>query len=191
MIDETLEYSICQYLDGELAPHEVAALQKRLAEDPEAAALLEEYRKLNGAMDQAFAMPAVRWDALAAGLSATIEEEEQAQRMRISTWLTTGVRLAMAAAVILAVALFASLYKSGDTAGPADPLVATSHVLVEGPLAEAPRGPAVADVEILPPTLAEAPGRSAEAYAMEGLISLPSRIVVIASESDSGQDILR
>ncbi len=75
MIDETLEFQITQYLDGDLSPDAVAALDQRLADDPEARQLLDEYRKLNNVLAAAPPVPAVNWDRLAAGISASVDED--------------------------------------------------------------------------------------------------------------------
>ena len=47
MIDETLEFQITQYLDGDLPAEAVAAFEERLGADADVREVLEQYRKLN------------------------------------------------------------------------------------------------------------------------------------------------
>ncbi len=56
---------------------------------------------------------------------------------------------------------------------------------------EAPTGPAVAQVEILAPTLAQNPSRPAESYALEGFADGPTHIEMIAPGAQPSEDNLR
>jgi len=72
MTTDQLEYSIAQYADGTLPAAERAALEARLATDERARAMLEAYRRLDAAIAgvrAADAVPAVRWDDLAARIA--------------------------------------------------------------------------------------------------------------------------
>src|SRR5258706_13819467 len=79
MLDEQLEFSISQYLDGTLSPDEAAALEARLKDDAAARELLEEYRNLNALLKSPAGLPAIAWDELAAHLSRSVREAEQAE----------------------------------------------------------------------------------------------------------------
>jgi anti-sigma factor RsiW len=75
MIDERLEFAISQYLDGDLPPQERAALEQRLAADPAARQLLEQYRSLNNAMRSAARLPPVNWQRLAQAISGAVAQQ--------------------------------------------------------------------------------------------------------------------
>src|SRR5437660_8410823 len=72
------------------------------AYDIEARALLEDFRKLDGALKREMTLPAVNWDRLAERLSdAVAEEDERARRVyRIGAWWG---RVAIAAMVLIAI----------------------------------------------------------------------------------------
>src|SRR5439155_7362633 len=108
---EQLEFRISQYVDGALPAAEAAALVETLASDAEARALLEDFRKLHSAMAREAALPAVKWDRLAAHLSDAVAAEDRATRsipmpMPIAaaapsrTWWR---HVAVAAAVLIAI----------------------------------------------------------------------------------------
>ncbi len=179
MIDERFEFLLTQYLDGTLSEEEKRSVEERLVSDREAAELLEEYRLLNAATAAAFELPPVRWDDLAASISAEIADEQRASRMRIGTWVRTTSRVAIAAVILLGASLF---FRSGHTP--------PSLAEVTGPVAEKPAGPSFAEVSISPPTLAQNPSRPAEAYAAEAFVSGPTHIEVFATAIEGGQDSL-
>jgi negative regulator of sigma E activity len=91
---EQLEFTITQYLDGTLPPEESAALQVRLANDPEARALLAEHQKLT-ALLRAEGLPELDWDELASDFSAvvtgTVGERSRADDQRLNTILKSAV----------------------------------------------------------------------------------------------------
>jgi len=208
MIDETLEFRLTQYLDGDLAPAERAEMETILARDAAARELLDEYRRLDAVVKAGLPrMPAVNWDRLAQELSLAIDEEQAAatrrirpaadaaadtgSTYRIGAWFTNVTRMAIAAAVVLVMAVGLKVYQGGTTTPsgkPVGPGIAKMEPSIEGPKAEVALGPVVADVEIGPPTLAQSPSRSADSYGVETLVSSPSRIEVFASESSSAQD---
>ena len=69
-----LEFFISQYLDGTLNDADRRSLEARLDADPEAQALLAEYRKLNASLVSLPQPPAVRWDGLADQISRAVAE---------------------------------------------------------------------------------------------------------------------
>jgi len=182
MFDEAFEFEISQYLDGALPAPRREALEKRLAEDPQARRLLEQYRQLDAALAAAAPLPAVHWDRFSQHVQQAIDDEEQAQRLRISSWMRTSTRLAIAAGLLLVVGIWAWFIGSGGGGG------APQSVAVVEIGAPAPTGPAVVQIEVLRPTPAQAAAKGTDAYALEDLVTVPARIVVVASESDWGQD---
>jgi anti-sigma factor RsiW len=179
VIDEQLEFRITQYLDGTLPAEEAAALFDELARSPEAMATLDEYRKLDALMT---AEPTgIKWDALAEHISAHIDED-QAGRMRIG-FLAAPLRIAVAAAVLLAVGVGSWLALRPDglmDTGPERPI---ARVDIAGPAAEAADGNAVAQIEIGGPALAD--GEVGNFYS--DYATRPQR-VIIASGVDDRQD---
>ena len=73
MTEELLQFAISQYLDGNLPADEVAALEKRLTEDPHAQRLLKEYRLLDSLMVAGLKVPETNWDSLALEISKAVE----------------------------------------------------------------------------------------------------------------------
>ena len=94
MSPEQLEFAITQYLDGTLPPEDVAALEQRLATEPEAQALLEEHRSLT-AMLRADPAPALAWDEVASDLQAvvtgTVDHQAKAQDQKLNGLLKSAV----------------------------------------------------------------------------------------------------
>jgi hypothetical protein len=75
-MNDSLEFSISQYLDGSLPPEEVAALEARLKDDPSARELLAEYQRLDAMLKNSTpATPAIEWDRLAGQLSDAVQLE--------------------------------------------------------------------------------------------------------------------
>lgn len=102
-----LEFSITQYLDGDLPPSEQASLEARLKEDPQAQAMFVEHRRLTGAL-KAMPLPSVRWDALADSISKAVDaahEEQEARSYRMPTWIRAAIPLALAASVLIVASL--------------------------------------------------------------------------------------
>lgn len=77
MVDEKLQFAISQYVDGSLPPEEAAALESRMADNPEARALLDEYRRLDGLIRSETTTPDVDWDAMARSISAAVDSGAQ------------------------------------------------------------------------------------------------------------------
>src|SRR5688572_23451362 len=100
MIDEQLESQIAQYADGTLPADQRAALEQMLANDADARAVLDEYRRLDASLKRELPVPAMNWDRLAAHLSDAVADEDRATTP-IAWPLRHAGKLAAAAAVIL------------------------------------------------------------------------------------------
>ncbi len=204
-VDEEFEYSLMEYLDGGLPSDEKTGIESRVSQDARAAATLDEYRNLDKVLspttiEKSWPLPEVKWELLASHISDAVAEESQASRMRIGNWGRNITRIALAACLLVGVGLWTKFHgRPTDThvAVNVDPpgkvvpenAVAQLDVTVTGPSAAA--GPAVAEVEILAPTLAQKPSRSAESYALEGFASGPTHIELIAPGADASEDSLR
>lgn len=70
MTTEQLEFAITRYLDGTLPSEERAALEERLATDPQAQALLAEHEKLTALLRSP--LPEMAWSELAGDFSAVV-----------------------------------------------------------------------------------------------------------------------
>jgi negative regulator of sigma E activity len=131
MQNNDLESSISQYLDGNLPPAELSALEARLAEDPDAQAMLAEYRQLDAVL-KSVPLPAVRWDELARWISANVQaahpdqttrlyrrplwssgprppadaaSDQTSRAYRMPFWIRLAVPLSLAASVLIALGL--------------------------------------------------------------------------------------
>src|SRR5688500_15981890 len=108
MIDEQLEFQIAQYADGTLPAGERAALERVLADDADARALLDEYRRLDAALKREMPVPAMNWDRLAAHLSDAVAAEDRATTT--IAWPLRHVRTLAAAAAIIVVLATAAMW---------------------------------------------------------------------------------
>jgi anti-sigma factor RsiW len=101
MTRDELEFQISQYLDGTLVEDDQSALEARLADDADARALLDEYRRLDLVL-KAAPVPAVDWDALSTQICGAVAEqaEEPAQTYRIGAFRTMA-GLALAACLLI------------------------------------------------------------------------------------------
>lgn len=174
MISNDLEFRISQYVDGTLSPHDAVELEKRLAGDAAARALLGEYRQIDRLLKSAPPLPEVDYDALAARIGDAVSACDEAPEVLYSfKWVKRVVGVAVAACLTLGVGIWMS--RSMEGAGRA-------VVQVELLRAEAAAAPAVAQVSIGPAAHARA-AISVE----EALVTKPTKLV-IASASPSGQD---
>ncbi|MDB5174920.1 MAG: hypothetical protein JWN51_3693 [Phycisphaerales bacterium] len=188
-----LEFSISQYLDGTLTDAECVALERRLAEDAGARALLDEYRRLDAGLKAAPALPEVRWELLAESISAAVAEsaEERAEKSyRLPSWARVAAPLALAASLLVAAGLAIRMYRArpdqvvtvpSEQVHPAP----VAFLRVEGPQLEKADGPG--DVQI-----AIGPGKSIAndstlAQYSDDVVSRPSHITV-ASGALPAQD---
>lgn len=160
---DELEFAISQYLDGTLPESARRTLELCLGDDAGARAMLDEYRRLDGVL-KAMPAPLVRWDALAASISAAIEadEERQAQAYRMPAWVRSfAAPLSLAASLMIATGLGVQVYRSRHSASAspaarvaianrAGSTAAESSIIVIGPRAEKSSTPAEVEVAIGP-----------------------------------------
>jgi anti-sigma factor RsiW len=182
MTRDELEYSITQYLDGTLDEASRGALEARLAEDPEARALLEEHRLLTAAL-RSGSLPQVRWDRLSQSIGAAIDDQ-LADRAERASWAIRMVRspayVALAASVLLAIGLaihFLTQHNPGRSTSPT-PATATVALDIQGPQEDQSAGPAVEEVSIGPGG-SYAHASTLAPYADE-IDTRPARVVVAA-----------
>ncbi|MCC6424653.1 MAG: hypothetical protein IT447_14360 [Phycisphaerales bacterium] len=113
---EELEFSISQYLDGTLPPLERAALEGRLANDPQAQEILAEQRKLNELLATVEPLPAVNWEKLSRRISRSVD---QAEAPAVSRYRIGGGRIAIgitaAACLLIAATVTMVLLRPGST----------------------------------------------------------------------------
>lgn len=170
-MDEAAEFAVAQYADGTLPADERDAVEAQLTADAGARITLAEYGQLDRMLKGAAAadpLPAVRWDALAAHLSAVVAEEadrnetreaeqdeQRSRRFKLFAWakpVRAPAWAALAASVAIAVGVGWRLLHHT----PAGPTVARTDVQVGPPgraVAVAPAaGPAVVEVVVLQPT---------------------------------------
>jgi anti-sigma factor RsiW len=213
MIDEQLEFLISQYADGSLPESERALVDLRLQTDADARALLEEYRSLDATLKAAMPLPAVNWDRLAEHLSdAVAAKRDEAQTADVWGRIGFGVRLAIAACVLLTAAGLAVwtamrsaqpenvtvAHNSGGNDPAANPAHVTANpdvvpeqrpapvVIVRGPAAQAAEAAPVVVVSVGPSSDVTPNWRAAE-----GVVTGPSRAIWIASSYDGAQDTQR
>jgi anti-sigma factor RsiW len=84
MTHDQLQFALTQYLDGTLPVERRAQLEQILAADEAARRMLEEYRNLDAALSQSLPLPQVKWDRLAAHLSAVVSERGEAMRQALA-----------------------------------------------------------------------------------------------------------
>jgi anti-sigma factor RsiW len=177
MRPDELEYAISQYLDGTLPLLERNALEERLANDCQARAILEEYRKLDATLKTAMPLPDVAWDKFAVHIQQSLADEETPVRhysLKAMGW--TG-KLAIAAALLLVASISLRMIpRTSELQQPAGLAVIT------GPAIEQPTGPVQSDISISP-----APTLAGNWRLSEELIARPT-VVVIDQVRASGQD---
>jgi negative regulator of sigma E activity len=184
MLTEQLEFRISQYVDGTLPAAEAAALEQTLASDLDARALLEDYRKLDAALQRELPVPQMNWDRLAQHISAVVAQEEvaanDANRSYRIAWPMWG-RVAIAAMVVIAVALAAFLHlrpRPTDLVK-TDPTPAPPVILVTGPAPEQGVGPVVEVVSIQPSPLARN-----RYHPVEDVVYRAPRVVIASGQSE-------
>jgi anti-sigma factor RsiW len=198
IIMRDVEFLIVQYLDGSLAEGERAALEARLANDPEARALLDEHRALDVLLRRD-RIPDIRWDVLSRHLSSAVmaaqmpEVEEPVHTLRMP-WVGWAGKLAIAATLVIATGIVIVALKHGSpkTTSPmasttikTNVQVATGFVSVTGPKAEGESGPAESQVSVGPSRAIA--GESMLAQYNDEVISRPAHIMV-ASGANPVQD---
>ena len=161
---DDLEYSISQYLDGNLTGAEKTALEVRLREDPEVQAMLAEYRRLDAAL-RALPLPVVRWEALSRFISSAVDaahEEVSARTYRMPFWVRIAAPLALAASLTIVSWLGIRAFlghsktdsKSAQIEQPKGPshvdLAMATSIIVIGPQPEKTAGPVEESVSVGP-----------------------------------------
>jgi len=167
MLSPELEFAITQYLDGALAPQAKAEVEQLLRDNPQAQALLDEYRKLDALIvSAATPLPNVDWPALSKQIAAAValaDRAEQSARVYRIGWVAKPSGwLALAASLLIAIGATVIVVRSRAVA-PVDPHmigpmpvspVASAQVI--GPRIEVPAGSSVAQVTVSRPPLAMA-----------------------------------
>ena len=150
MQHDELEFLISQYADGTLDEADRVAVDRALASDAGARAMLEEHRALTRLM-RAAPMPEVRWDRLAEMISGAIDDELEA-RMKRASWLIRPARagwLALAASVLIAggIAAHFMIGQKNQTSAPGV-TAAPRSLLVELSQPDSPQGKVVSEIAI-------------------------------------------
>jgi anti-sigma factor RsiW len=155
MATEQLQFSISQYADGTLPEDERIALERLLADDTDAQALLADDRSLTDLL-RAGPLPEVRWDRLAESISAAIDEQQEQRIAQASWWMRHRIPsgLALAASILLAVGLSIHFLSPAHSPvanhGPVKNLGTQTVAMlnVQGPQEDAPAGPEVTQISI-------------------------------------------
>ncbi len=191
MTQDELEFSISRYLDGDLAIAERSALEARLERDPDARALLDEYRDIDANL-KSMPLPGVRWDAFAAHVSAAVGElDEPVQSYKIGGGFGLRRWAAAAAAVIVGAGVaFLAMRPQGtnverDTVVSADPPAQVIRI-VNADAAPSPQTAAAPIVVAIGPSDRVRTTSTLRHYARD-VISRPSQ-VLIASRARPVQD---
>ena len=190
MFDEQLEFQIAQYADGTLPAGERAALERVLADNADARALLDEYRRLDATLKREMPAPAMDWDKLAAHLSDAVAAEDRATTT-IAWPLRHAGKLAAAAAVIIVIGTAALWLLRPSTPGennfvdiippsPPTPNMAVAIVEISGPAAPAASQPALAQIEIGPSQWA----RETNFGVADPLVYRPPRVMIASGHID-------
>ena len=189
MTTDQLEYSISQYLDGNLPADEEAALVERLATDPAARALFAEYEKLNTVVKSAMPLPEIDWSSFSQQVSSAVEREDApVKTFKLPMgWIGSVVALAACAAIAFSVFFTSRTHEQGagnTNVSLVPPQQSLGTITVTGPAIERTKRAAVAQITITaPPSMAQ--GRDWR-YAEE-IVTRPSR-VIIASSAEAAQD---
>ncbi len=72
MLPEELEFLLTEYLDGARPPDQRSVVIVTIQHDPETAARLQEYKKLDDLFRSESPMPNIQWDKLAKRISIRI-----------------------------------------------------------------------------------------------------------------------
>jgi anti-sigma factor RsiW len=169
MASSDLEFLITQYLDGTLPQRERLELERKLSEDPAAARLMKEHRKLDGILSLAPPSPPIDWDALALRISAAVAMGVQpVQRHKLPrAWV--GAAVALAACLLVAAGISLLLRRGAPPPGHAIGVDAGAAIVVGPQSEEAPGQPTIAEVTLasaaLPATAAdEDPARPSHVF---------------------------
>jgi len=172
VVDEALENSIVALVDGSLPEEARKQLDERLASDPAARELLRVHEALDTLLKNAVVVPDVDHDALRRRILNSIDAAETRAAIPIIAFLARrSVRLAAAAALVIAAGVAAWLaLRPHDTAPVGQPLI-TVAVAPPEPAAGAP----TVELSIGP---SEELVRGQYDYYSTGLVAMPTRIEI-------------
>jgi anti-sigma factor RsiW len=183
MVDEELEFAISQYVDGALPPAQAAALEVRLSFDAEAAAVLQEFRKLNGLV--ALPLPPIQWDRLSVHLSESVAEhdaESRTFRVYAMPWVRRVASLAVAACLAVVIGVGYQHRTHPASPGAARSEAMHGELAVAGPSADVPAGAVVEQISV-GPSPSVAMDDSTWRYGDSGVVSQPQRVVIATSDA--------
>ena len=178
MLHEDLEFRISQYIDGTLDDTQCRALEIEIEQNPAAAELLSQYRRIDQVLKTSLPLPDVDYNALADRIVNAIDAQDQPHVLFSFKWVRRAVSVAAAACILLIGGLW--IHNTGilDTSESNDVLV---HVT--GPQSESTFADPVQVIQIGPsPTVMRGPSPASEA-----LVARPSKLV-IASASPAPHD---
>jgi anti-sigma factor RsiW len=178
LLTDEEEYAITQYLDGDLAADEVAAVEARLANDVSARDAAREHRSLTGLLRRAMPVPAVDYDRLSREISELIDEEATRSRYSL-TWLRAAPRLAMAACLLLVLSLAFWFYLNTDTTTGGRNVQQIAEIT--GPAPEQATGAPVAQVTIDMDASEQFARTRLDDYGTDVIVASPSRVQLAAS----------
>ena len=173
-LSDEREFELTQYLDGDLAPEQVASIESQLASDGAARRTLREHAHL-AQMLKAMPLPAVNYDLLADHISDSIEGSQR-QRLQISFWMRKAVPVAVAACILIASGIAIRLFnkKPAENIAKTDTPVVREIVLVTNTTPPEPT-PASGVIEIDVGASDSYAARSFEPYS-PGVVSRPQRV---------------
>jgi anti-sigma factor RsiW len=186
---EGLEQTVVQYVDGDLAADERAALEHRLSDDPHVSTLLQQHQRLRAGL-RGMPQPRVHWKNLAEHLSKAVADAADPKPIKLYaySWMRAAAGLAVAACVVLvsSIALHQHWHGTGGIAvkhGPEGPAVAIINV---GPDAITPSAAAITDISI---SAGNNVASAAPAEYADGIVVVQPSRGLIATSAGSGQDI--
>jgi len=194
MTRDQLEFSITQYLDGSLPEAERVALMERLEKDPEAQAMLEEHRRLDGLLARA-TVPAFELEAFSKQLSEAIAQApapEAEQRSLRMPWVGVRSWMAIAASVVIASGLAITMLVHGRNGTASNPVhhemtASAGFVTVTGPVSQT--ASSSDDVQVsVGPSKAIAGESTLSRYSAD-LVMRPAHVMMVASGVNPDQDM--
>jgi anti-sigma factor RsiW len=179
MSEDELEFALSEYHDGTLPAARRAEIEEILRTDPAARRMLEQFARVDAMVrDGAGKLPEIRWNRLAEYLCGAIEEPEEKTSYPI--WLYRAVGLAAAAAILVALGLFAD-FGTNRTANPANPANEVAEVT-------APEAPAAAAAEVVDVSIDQPPADSgvAASYAVSDSVLVHRPVISLAGFTPTG-----
>lgn len=196
MLNEQLEFSISQYVDGNLSTEEQAALETALSSNGEARELLGQYRRLASMLRTTpVAIPNLDWNEVSDRISSAIEHDEREglylpAAQTSLRWRVRARVMAAAAAVVIVSGVAALLFQqkphgTNTASTPVSNVPAVQVAVVSGPQPD--KLPAARTIvsDIGPATSVD--GTDAR-LADSSIVNRSSRVVWIASGDNTVQD---